>query len=162
MDKNVIIAAHHEAGHSLMAFIVGWSIDSIELNIENDTLLFGVTKYNFEGDEIDSLINLNRRILCLMGGPIAQALYENSSMINIDTLGPDGETIDILLTNLTLQEKEYTIQRSINSTANFLNMNTNRNARHLIVDRLINDLTISQTEFLDLVKACNVRRMNFK
>ena len=161
MDENIIITAHHEAGHALMAHIAGWTINSIVLNVQNGILLCGVTNYNFGGEEMNNRTNLSRRILCLMGGPIAQAIHQNNNRIDIDTLGQDGISIDTFLSNLDSQTKANSIQESINSTAIFLQITANKNARQLIADRLINNLTISQLEFVEIVNGCNVSRMDF-
>ena len=113
MDKYIIITAHHEAGHAIMAHIVGWTINSIVLDVKNGILQNGVTNYNFGDDEIDNCTNLNRRILCLMGGPIAQTIHEKVNKIDIDRLGKDGDLIDALLFNLDSQSKTRIIQESI-------------------------------------------------
>ncbi len=138
MDEYIIITAHHEAGHALTAYIVGWTINEIELNVKEGILQYGVTRYNYGVDKINNWTNLNRRILCLMGGPIAQKIYEKSNYINIDSLGQDGKSIDDLLSSLDRQRKEETIQNSIDKTATLLNTTENITARQLIVDKLIN------------------------
>lgn len=161
MDENIIITAHHEVGHAIMAHIVGWTINSIVLNVQNDILQFGVTNYNFGNDEINDWTNLNRRILCLMGGPIAQAIHENVNHIDINTLGQDGVIIDNFLLNLDPQTKANTIQDSINATATFLQIEDSRNARELIAERLIINHTISRAEFLEIVNGCNILRLDF-
>ena len=160
MDENIIIAAHHEAGHALMAYIVGWTINSIELNIQNEQLNSAVTNYNF-GEDLNNNVNLNRRLLCLMGGPISQLVFQGNNQIDINTLGEDGATIDNLLAHLNQRTKEQTIQDSIDTTANFLNFKDNIKARLQIIEILIERHTITPDEFHQIMTLNNVRRMNF-
>lgn len=158
---NIITTAYHEAGHALMAYITGWSIKSIILNIEKKKLIYGLTTYNFNDDQINSQTNLNRRILCLMGGPIAQAIYENNLMLNIDILGKDGETIDDLLSHLNIIDKQNFIQDSINITATILQINTNKNALKRIAEKLINDHQLFESDFIQLLNEFKITKMNF-
>lgn len=159
MDENIIIAAHHEAGHALMAYIVGWTINSVELNIQNDQLNYGVTNYNF-GEAINNSY-IDRRLHCLMGGPISQTLYQNNELIDIDTLGPDGDLIDNLLDQLNKSDKEHTIQESIYATATILNIKDNINAIRQIVDILMERHSITPCEFHQIMNINNVKRMDF-
>lgn len=159
--NNIITTAYHEAGHALMAYITGWSIKSIILNIEKKKLIYGLTTYNFNDDQINSQTNLNRRILCLMGGPIAQAIYENNLMLNIDILGKDGETIDDLLSHLNIIDKQNFIQDSINITATILQINTNKNALKRIAEKLINDHQLFESDFIQLLNEFKITKMNF-
>jgi len=46
MDKNIEIAANHEAGHAIMAYKVGWNINEIKIVIEKGVLQHAVTKYD--------------------------------------------------------------------------------------------------------------------
>jgi hypothetical protein len=161
MDENIIIAANHEAGHALMAYIVGWTISSIKLNVQNDILKEAFTQYDFYDDIIENEINLNRRILCLMGGPIAQALFQNNLILNLDTLEKDGLTIDSLLANTDIQTKENIIQSSINYTATILNTEVNKNARNQIVDILILRHGLIAEEFHQIMISNSVKRMSF-
>ncbi len=97
MDENIIIASHHEAGHAVMAYVVGWNIKSINLVVENEKLKNGITNYDFIEDNQANHVNLNRRIHALMGGPIAESFYRGEKQINLDLLGVDGIRIDELL-----------------------------------------------------------------
>ena len=133
MDNNILITAHHEAGHALMAYIVGWSINSIELYIQNGVLEYGVTNYDFGIDKMDNSININRRIHCLLGGPVSQAIYEKNNQIDIDNLGKDGVHIDELLSSLDNRHKEITIKEAIDTTATLLNINSVIKAKEIIV-----------------------------
>jgi len=161
MDENIIITSHHESGHALMAYIVGWSIDSIILKIENEKLLYGVTNYDFCGETTDDWTNLNRRVHCLVGGPISQAFYENNNRIDLDMLGQDGITIDYLLSSFDSRTKEDTIQNAITTTATLLQISENRKAKIMITEFLMQNHKISQTEFIEIVKSCNVVRIKF-
>jgi hypothetical protein len=161
MDKNIIIAAHHEAGHALMAYIVGWTISSIELNVQSNILNFAITQYDFGNDINNNEINLKRRILCLMGGPISQALFQDNYKIDLDTLEQDGVTIDNLLTHIDILTKEDIIQSSINTTATLLNFKDNINARNQITEILIKRHGIMQNDFHQIMISNNVKRMDF-
>lgn len=161
MDENIIIASYHEAGHALMAYIVGWSINSIELYIQNNRLTSAITNYDFGLDLINDSTNLNRRLLCLMGGPISQALFQGINQIDIDILGQDGVTIDNLLAHLNRQAKENIIQTSMNTTATFMSFNDNIIARQQIAEILIERHNIYTDEFHQIMSLNNVRQMNF-
>lgn len=161
MDENIIIAAHHEAGHAIMAYIVGWSINSIELNVQNGILNFATTSYDFGDDTHNNEVNLKRRILCLMGGPISQALFQNNYKIDLDTLEQDGLTIDNLLAHMDIQTKEDIVQSSINTTATFLKFKDNLNASKQIAEILIHRHGIMQNDFHQIMISNNVKRMDF-
>ncbi|TDP01550.1 hypothetical protein [Flavobacterium sp. 245] len=159
--SNTTRTAYHEAGHALMSYITGWSIKSVILKFENEELIYGLTTYNFNDDEINTQANLNRRILCLLGGPISQAIYENNSMLNIDTLGKDGENIDYLLSHLKIIDKENFIRNSIKTTATILQINENKKALKSIAEKLINDHQLFENDFIQLLNKFNITRMNF-
>lgn len=144
-----------------MAYIVGWSINSIELYIQNNILTFAITNYDFGLDLINDSTNLNRRLLCLMGGPISQALFQGINQIDIDILGKDGVTIDNFLAHLNRQDKENIIQTSMNTTATFMSFNDNIIARQQIAEILIERHNIYTDDFHQIMSLNNVRRMNF-
>ena len=156
-----MIAAYHEAGHAIMAYIVGWTISSIEMDIHNNELNYARTTYDFNIDLIDNEINLQRRLLCLIGGPVSQALFQNTNQIDIDTLGNDGIMIDNLLTHLSQETKEDIIQCAINDTATILSLNDSLNAVQQIVEILINAHNITSDEFHQIMILNNVTRMDF-
>jgi hypothetical protein len=161
MDENIIISAHHEAGHALIAHIVGWSIDSIILNIENGLLKCGVTKYDYKGDEINNLTNLRRRLLCLLGGPISQAFYENSTHLAFDSMGEDGKSIEKLLDSFNLTQRTKLIEDSITITSNLLRFVENKNAIAAIKNYLITNHSINQAEYINILNKFNIKIMDF-
>lgn len=161
IDNNIIIAAQHEAGHALMAYIVGWTINSIELHIQSNKLISAITKYNFGVDlNNNNNSNLSRRLLCLMGGPISQALFLQNTQIDIDTMGQDGITIDNMLTHLDLSTKNQVIQDAINTTAHFLSYHNNIKARQQISKILIKRYSLTQNEFHQVINSNNVLQMD--
>jgi ATP-dependent Zn protease len=161
MDEYIIIAAHHEAGHALMAYIVGWTINSIKLHIKNDQLICAITNYNFGEDIINTETNLKRRLLCLLGGPISEAQFQRKNKLDIDALGHDGTTIDNLLHHLHRLDKENIIQDSINTTANFMKFTNNFNAKNQIVEVLLDQSNIDSDQFHQIMISNNITRMNF-
>ncbi|RZJ76448.1 MAG: hypothetical protein EOO45_02215 [Flavobacterium sp.] len=101
MDQNINIAAYHEAGHALVAYIVGWSVPKIVLTIENGTLIQANTAYDNGDDKnyVDviksfpssrSMLNgmtsaqkkevymVSKKMhLCVIAGPMAQYYFEH-------------------------------------------------------------------------------------
>ncbi len=161
MDDNILICAHHEAGHAIMAYIVGWSINSITLNIEDKVLKFGVTNYDFGKEDTDASIDLDRRILCLLSGPISQFLFEEKGEMNIDNLGTDGINIDKLLFRYDSVAKEKKITEFIEISATLLEIDENKNARLRIVENLIENKNLSQEEFHVILEDFDIKRMQF-
>jgi ATP-dependent Zn protease len=161
MDDNILICAHHEAGHALMAYIVGWSISSITLNIVDNVLQFGVTNYDFGDADMGATENLNRRILCLLSGPISQLLFEEKNEMNIDNLGPDGITIDSLLVGYTSQKKEEIIADSMRIITTLLANNVNKTAKLKVVEKLMKHKNISQEQFHNILEGFDIKRMKF-
>jgi hypothetical protein len=94
--NNIQLCSYHESGHTVMAYFVGWEIDSIKIKFQDDLVLNGVTKYNYGEDEyfVDYLMNFEanediynkfnsqqkkycltvaeKRIYTLLGGPSAE------------------------------------------------------------------------------------------
>jgi hypothetical protein len=161
MDENIIIASFHEAGHAIISYIVGWTIDTIKLQVENDILVNAVTKYDFGNDTENSIINLNRRVFCLVGGPISEAFYRNENSINLNILGQDGITIDNLLNGISLPEKEKIIQQALNDVATLLNSENSQNASQEISKILIEKRSLSAIEFNTIMENNNIKRMKF-
>lgn len=161
MDENIIIASFHEAGHAIISYIVGWTIDTIKLQVENDILVNAVTKYDFGNDTENSIINLNRRVFCLVGGPISEAFYQNKNSINLNILGQDGITIDNLLNGISLPEKEKIIQQALNDVATLLNSENSQNASQEISKILIEKRSLSAIEFSTIMENNNIKRMKF-
>jgi ATP-dependent Zn protease len=159
MDENIIIASHHEAGHAIMAYVVGWNISSIELLIENGILKMGVTNYEFGEDNLEDFVNLNRRIHALIGGPIAEIFFRGESHIDLDLLGVDGVRIDELLK--TDLNKDNTIQAAINLTATFLNFPNCKSAINEIAQILIETSSLSKEHFNMIMQKHKVHQMNF-
>lgn len=163
MDEQIIIGAHHEAGHALTAYIVGWSINSITVEIEGDLLIKGITNYNYGNDYVNTnWTNIKRRIMCLLGGPIAQTLYENCSHIDLDTLGHDGKLLNDILNSMDSGIRaQVNIQELIKNVATILNMNDHKEALLKIAQRLIDVHELSKEEFMELMTKHNIHRMNF-
>ncbi len=160
MDKNIEIAANHEAGHAIMAYIVGWNIESIKLTIENGTLISGKTTYDFCDDIAENPTNLHRRILCLMGGPIAEILFRKENSIDLDKLGQDGELIDDLLMNVL--DKDIIIEDQITLTVSLLNIPNTRLATEEIVNNLIATNNLTQEDFIEIASKHEIRQMEIK
>jgi len=161
MDENIKIASFHEAGHGIMSYIVGWTISTIELQVENNILVNAVTNYDFGNNFENSHINLNRRVFCLVGGPISEAFYRGEKYINLDILGQDGITIDNLLNGLSPQEKESKIQEALNTTATLLNIENSKTASQEISEILIENRILSADEFHIIMERNKITRMNF-
>jgi hypothetical protein len=96
-----------------------------------------------------------------MGGPVAQAIYENKDSIDIDNLGMDGIEIDRLLSNCDIQTKGDFIQNSIDAAANFLNVANAITARQSIANKLVMDYIVSKAGFLNIVANCNVEQITW-
>jgi len=118
-EKKIIHqTAHHEAGHAIMGFWVGWSIKSVTIYYNDDgTVKYGSTKYNLGDDEKyalffqrnnvlqafdlleehekDQLVKfLHKRILAVFGGPIAEHFYMNGEHANYKyNLNPVDENL---------------------------------------------------------------------
>jgi hypothetical protein len=164
MDQEIPKSAYHEAGHAVSAYIVGWSINSIKLEVEKDVLLKGVTSYDYGKDIFDSYENVNRRAICLLGGPIAQKLYEKDLKIDIDLLGPDGMVLrEIQKFFLVNYGENFDIQEMIGITSNLLQINQNWQAVNAIVSELMKSKTysIDKITFEEITKSYKISRMNF-
>ena len=162
MDENIIIAAYHEAGHSILAYIVSWTIQSASLTVRDNHLVDARTSYNFGNDDLNDDVNLRRRIYCLMGGPVSESLYRNENEINLDFLGIDGVLIDQLLNHYPLWEKEQLIEETLEAVATFMSMNSVLSARQEISQVLQENHTISNNEFEEIITRFNVPRINFE
>ncbi|MEQ8362028.1 MAG: hypothetical protein RH948_04110 [Cyclobacteriaceae bacterium] len=119
-EKRVInITAYHEAGHSLMAYFVGWSVQSIEIVLKGNQVEYGATRYN-HGEDTEYIFMMSerptefnrlnsdqkqacihagqKRIYALMGGPIAENIFlhgKSSFYIDFsDNSIPDSSTIN--------------------------------------------------------------------
>ena len=161
MDENITIASFHEAGHGIMSYIVGWTISSIELTVVDNMLLNAVTKYDFGIDVEDNYTNLNRRVFCLVGGPICEAFYRKEMHIDLDILGQDRITIDQLLNGFSPVEREKIIQNALNDVATLLNAKNSKKATQEISEILIKDRRLSVEEFHSIMERNNITKMNF-
>lgn len=160
MDENINIASYHEAGHAIMAYIVGWNIKSIDLQVENGILQMGVTNYEFTEDNQEPHVNMNRRILALMGGAIAELFYRGENQIDLDLLGIDGVNVYKLLNNDI--NKENTIQTAINETATFLNLHMCKAAIKEIATLLVETHNLSKELFNEIMIKHKVPQMSFE
>ena len=152
MDPFVVTAAHHEAGHALMAYLFGWSIDYIKLEFaKNGEFQHGVTRYNEE-----NAFNLEVRILCLIAGPVAQAIYEQNNIIDLNHLGPDGKSIDTLCMAMTSVQKNQLLERLFEGASMLLRQNNLRSAREAIVSKLILAKYMHWDSFSQICKDHNI------
>ena len=159
MDENIIIASHHEAGHAVMDYVVGWNIKSINLVAHNEKLKKGITNYDFIEDNQANQVNLSRRILALMGGPLAESLYRGEKQISLDLLGIDGIRIYELLKDDV--NKDDTIQTALNQTATFLNFPMCKAAIDEIASLLIETYYLYKDKFNKIMTKHKVPQMNF-
>lgn len=161
MEKDLLsICSYHEAGHALMSYIVGWNIHSISIIRENEMIIGGTTKYDFGVNESHDFIFLQKRIHCLLGGPVSQAIYEGKAIINFDELGSDGKLIYRLLANLSSVERDRIIQDGINQTYKFLNFTKCKLAIEEIAKVVFTDLILSKETFNEIVKNAQIPIMN--
>lgn len=101
-DERIInITAYHEAGHTLMAYFVGWSVNNIEIVFNGSIVDHGVTRYSHGTDtryvsliaekqndfntltieeKIECAQAGQKRIFSIMGGPIAEKIFINGGV----------------------------------------------------------------------------------
>jgi len=159
MDSFLPSAAHHEAGHALMSYIVGWSIEYIEFRFDETVLTEAVTKYDVLGQNKSSPFFVKRRLLCLLGGPVAQVIFEKRTKINIDELGPDGVLIDAMLSGMDSIQKERLINDTINAVSIFLRLAASVAARDSIVKELLSAHRLLPEKFIAIVTDHQVARL---
>jgi len=73
------LAAHHEAGHAVMAELCGQHVTAVEI-VGDDDRSGSVESLRFRPDPLEVVdptlptAHLERRILCLLAGPVAESL----------------------------------------------------------------------------------------
>jgi len=114
IPKEVLTAAHHEAGHVVYTYSIRWSVNSVKLVIKDEQVIDGITEYDFGKEKplVEALENqqmLNNLIAdkgyelssvalkmcwCLMGGPVAESYYlkgiDFRDELPVDLQGPDA------------------------------------------------------------------------
>jgi len=160
MDPEIIKGAYHEAGHVLMAYYVSLPIESIRLLIENNLLTRGVTKYDFSNIDQHDPSNRFRRIVCLLGGPLSQNIYEGVQIIDLDKLGEDGISIDSILNTMPPSDRSsFELQGLIGSISNKLISSNYTRARQAISSKLISDHYIGQPDLNNLFDSFNLEQL---
>lgn len=154
MNNFLLKAANHEAGHALMAYIVGFSIDSITLWYEGVEVA-GITKYDFNGLQKVTQANQLRRLYCVLGGPAGEALLTGTTRLNLN--GPDFETVNGLLLGMNVGEREILLSNSGRSVLGLLSLPGAASARALIVKELTSRLYLSHDMFEEIVADSKVQ-----
>lgn len=131
-----------------MAYIVGFSLDSIKLWYEGIEVA-GITKYDFNGPQKVTQANQLRRLYCVLGGPAGEALLTGTTRLNLN--GPDFEIVNGLLIGMDVGEKEILLSNSGRSVLGLLSLPGAVSARALIVKELTSSSYLSRDMFEKIV-----------
>ena len=78
MDDEETFTAYHEAGHAVIAYALGATIESVQLGGEADEWLpdrFGECRINWGRVDTRSNWQRQREILSVLAGPVAEMIY---------------------------------------------------------------------------------------
>lgn len=83
MNDDETLTAYHEAGHAVVAFALGGSIESMQLGGEEDEWLparFGDCRIRWGPVDSESPSQRRREILTVLAGPVAEMIYRDEPL----------------------------------------------------------------------------------
>lgn len=114
IPKEILTAAHHEAGHVVYTYSIRWSVDGMKLVVEDGQVTDAITEYDFGKEKplVEALENEQllsnligdkgyelssvalKMCWCLMGGPVTESYYlegiDFREELPIDRKAPDA------------------------------------------------------------------------
>ena len=83
MDEDEILTAYHEAGHAVVGYALGGTVDSMQLGGEPDEWLparFGDCRVRWSIADVSTNTHARRELLTILGGPVAEMIYLGESI----------------------------------------------------------------------------------
>ncbi|MGI9474330.1 MAG: cell division protein FtsH [Rubripirellula sp.] len=83
MNDDETLTAYHEAGHAVIGYALGGSIDGMQLGGEEDDWLparFGDCRINWGRVDANSDWQRKREILTILAGPVAEMVYRDEPL----------------------------------------------------------------------------------
>ncbi|OYP28216.1 hypothetical protein [Rhodopirellula sp. MGV] len=83
MDEEETWTAYHEAGHAVIGFLLGGTIESVGMYAEEDDWLperFGDCHVNWGRVDPNANLQIEREVLTLLAGPVAEMIYREEDM----------------------------------------------------------------------------------
>jgi len=157
--QEIVTASHHEVGHALLSYHVGFLFEFFELQFNGTEFDRGRIRYDFKGIESNSENGL-LRIQCALGGPIAQTIFEKGILnLNRPEFESDRKVINDVLTGASLEEWKNLVDKQIVIVQAFLEESQSMEARKSIAQELFQSRKISYQKFINLAKKYNVRTL---
>lgn len=82
VDDEETLTAYHEAGHAVIAYALGATIESVQLGGEADEWLperFGECRISWGRVDATSNWQLQREVLSVLAGPVAEMIYRGET-----------------------------------------------------------------------------------
>lgn len=158
----LVSASHHEVGHALLSYHVGFLFEFIELQVKGAEFHGGRVLYDFKGVESNTENGL-LRIQCALGGPIAQTIFEKGILdLYRPEFARDRSIINGILTGANLKQWKDVVDKQSTIVQAFLEEPQSMEARKFIAQQLFQSHKISYVRFTELAKIYKVRRLNQK
>lgn len=159
MDEDDILTAYHEAGHAVVGFALGGTVESIQIGGEHDVVgvrQFGDCRIAWRSTVQSDRIHLQRELLTILAGPAAEIVYAGRSL-DLEMLKTWKQDLDlawILAEKMTprLHEKQQLMSEALQQLQSIIRTEKCWSAVAAVADALLAHEFLEESEVEEVLR----------